>query len=83
MIITHPLRMRATEMNQRQMQWQLQPQAVSAPRCMVSGSRNIHRFGHSDMTRLVVAMGRLPELYMWNKRQFMSASDFETICYAT
>jgi len=82
-IITNPLRTRATEKNQRQRQWQLQPQAVSTPRPMVSGSRSIHRFGHSDMTRLVFAMGRLLELYMWNRRPFMSASDLETVSYAT
>jgi hypothetical protein len=82
-IITNPLRTRATERNQRQRQWQLQPQAVSTPRSMVSGSRSIHRFGHSDMTRLVFATGRLLELYMWNRRPFMSASDLETVSYAT
>jgi len=82
-IITNPLRTRATEKNQRQRQWQLQPEAVSTPRSMVSGSRSIHRFGHSDMTRLVFAMGRLLELYMWNRRPFMSASNLETVSYAT
>jgi hypothetical protein len=41
-IITNPVRTRATEENQRQRQWQLQPQVVSTPRSMVSGSRSIH-----------------------------------------
>jgi len=82
-IITNPLRMRATERNQRQRQWQLQTQAVSTPRSVVSSSRSIHKFGHSDMTRLVFAMGRLLQLYMWNRRPFMSASDLETVRYAT
>jgi len=82
-IITNPLWTRATEKNQRQRQWQLQPQAVSTPRSMFSGSRSIHRFGHSDMTRLVLATGRLLELYRWNRRPFMSASDLETVSYAT
>jgi len=41
-IITNPLRTRVTEMNQRQRQWQLQAQAVSTPRSVVSGSRRIH-----------------------------------------
>jgi hypothetical protein len=82
-IITNPLRTRATEQIQRQGQWQLQPQAVSAPRSMVSGSRSMHRVGHSDMTRLVFATGRLLELYMWNSRPFVSASDLETVSYAT
>jgi hypothetical protein len=41
-IITNPLRMRATERNQRQRQWQLQPQAGSTPRFIVSGSCSIH-----------------------------------------
>jgi hypothetical protein len=82
-IITNPLRTRATERNQRQRQWQLQPQGVSTPGSVVSGSRSIHRFGHSDMTRLVFATGRLLGLYMWNKRPFMTASDLETVCCAT
>jgi hypothetical protein len=42
-IITYPLRTRATERNQRERQWQLQPEAVSTPRSVVSGSRSIHR----------------------------------------
>ena len=45
-IITNPLRTRATEKNQRYRQWQLQPQVVSTPRLLVSGSRSIHRVGH-------------------------------------
>jgi len=74
-IITNPLWMRATERNQRQRQWKLQPQAVSTPRSMVSSSCSIHRFDHSDMMRLVFATGRLLELYIWNRRPFMSARD--------
>ena len=35
------------------------------------------------MMRLVFAMGRLMELYMWNRRLFMSATDLETVSYAT
>jgi hypothetical protein len=35
------------------------------------------------MTRLVFATGRLLELNMWNTRLFMSASDLETVRYAT
>jgi len=82
-IITNPLQSQATEMNERQTQWQLQTQAVSTPRSMVSGSRCIHQFGHSDMTHLVFATSRLLELYMWNRRPFMSASVLETVSYAT
>jgi len=41
-ICTNPLRTRATERNQSQRQWQLQPQAVSTPRSVVSRSRSIH-----------------------------------------
>jgi hypothetical protein len=82
-IITNSLGTRAIERNQRQRQWQLQPQVVSTPRSVVSGSRSIHRFGHSDMTRLVFARGRLLELYMWNRRPFMSASGLETVSCAT
>jgi len=82
-IITNSLRTRATERNQRQRQWQVQTHAVSTSRSMVSGSRSIHRFGHSDMTRLVFATGRLLELYMCNRRPFTSASDLEMVSYAT
>jgi len=35
------------------------------------------------MTCLVFATGRLLELYMWNSRPFMSASDLEMVSYAT
>jgi hypothetical protein len=35
------------------------------------------------MTRLVFAMGRLLELYTRNRRPFISASDLETVSYAT
>jgi hypothetical protein len=34
------------------------------------------------MTRLLYATGRLLELYMWNGRLFMSASDLEKVSYA-
>jgi len=82
-IITNPLRSRATEPNQRQRQWQLQTQAASAPRSVVSSSCSIQWLGHSNMTCHVFATGRLLELYMWNRRPFMSASDMETVCCAT
>jgi len=82
-IITNPLQTGATEKNQRQSQWQLQLQAVSTPRSMVSSSRSIHRFGHRDMTCRVFATGSLLELYMWNWRPSMSASDLEMVHYAT
>ena len=82
-IITNPLRTCVTERNQRPRQWQLQTQAVSRPRSVVSSSRTIHRFGHSDMTSLVFATGRLLELYMWNRWLFLGASDLETVSYAT
>jgi len=63
-IIANPLQTQATETNLRRRQCQVRPQAVSTPRSMISGSPNIHRFGHTDMTRLVFATGRLLELYM-------------------
>jgi hypothetical protein len=81
--ITNPVRTRATEWNQRRRQWQLQPQAVSTPRSVVSSSRSIDRFGYSDMTRLAFATGRLLELYMWNRWPFMRASDLETVSCST
>ena len=82
-IITNPLQTRATDSNQRQRQWQMQLQAVSTPRSEVPGSRSIHRFSPTDMRRLGFAMGRLLELYMWNRRPFMSASNLEMLSYAT
>jgi len=33
--------------------------------------------------RLVFAPGRIMYLYMWNRQPFMSASDWEMVCYAT
>jgi hypothetical protein len=60
----------------------LQPQEVPTPRSMVSGSRSIYRFAHSDMTRLVFATGRLLELDIWNRRPFFCGSDFKTVSYA-
>ena len=50
---------------------------------MVSGSRSIHRFGQSEMTRLVFATSRLLELYKWKRQPFMSASELEKVSYAT
>jgi len=82
-IITNSLRTRATERNQWQRQWQLQPQAVCTPWSIVCSSHDIHRFGNSDMTRHVFATGRLQEVEMWNRRPFMSASELETVRYAT
>jgi hypothetical protein len=60
----------------------MQLQAVCTPLSMLSGSHSIHRFGHSDMTRLVFATGRLLELYLWNRQPFISASDLEMVGYA-
>jgi hypothetical protein len=34
------------------------------------------------MTPLGFATGRLLELYLWNSRPFMSASEFEMVSYA-
>jgi len=82
-IIRNPLRTRATERNQRQRQWQLQTHVLSKPRSVVSGSRSFHRVGHSNMMCPVSATGRLLEHYMWNRQLFMSASDLETVSYAT
>ena len=83
MIITNPLRTRATESNQRLRQWQLQTQAVSTRRSVVTGSHSIHRFGHSDKTHLVFATGWRLELYMWNRHPFISARDLDMVSYAT
>jgi len=82
-IITNPLQTRAAERNQRQRQWDLQTLVVSTPRSVVSGSCSIHRCGHSYVTPLQFAMGRLLELDMGNRRPFMSASDLETVTCAT
>ena len=80
-IITNPLQMRATERDHRQRQWQLQLQAVSTPRSMVTATRSIHLFGHSDNTGVVFTTGRLMELYMANRWPFMSVSNLEMVRY--
>jgi hypothetical protein len=82
-IITNPLQTQDTEKNPRQGQWQWQMQAAFTPRSVVSGIRSIHYVGHSNMTRPVFAKGRLLDLYMWNRRPFVSASDMEMVCYPT
>jgi len=81
--ITNPLRTRATERNHRQRHWQCQLQAVSTPPSVVASSRSIYRFGHWDMTHLEFATGRLLGLYLQNRWPFFSASDMETVSYAT
>jgi hypothetical protein len=83
MTITNPLRTHATERNQRQWQWQLQPQAVSTPRSVISSGRSIHWCTHWFLMRLVCAMGKLMELWMRNWGPFMSASNLEWVSYAT
>jgi len=83
MFIPNPLQMQSTEKNQRQRQWQLQRQAVSTPRSMVSGGRSIHRSGYSDTTRLVFATGGLLELYVWKRQPSMSGSHMTRVSYAT
>jgi len=80
---THPLQTQASEKNLRQKQWQLQMQAVSTPPSMVSGCCSIHQFCHWDMTHPLFATGRLLEFYIWNRWPLMSASDLETVSYAT
>jgi hypothetical protein len=80
-LMTNPLQMRASYNNQLQRQWQLQQPVVYTHRFIVSGSRSIHRFGHSDVTRLALSMGRLLEVYLWNRQPVMSARDLETVRY--
>jgi len=82
-IMACPMRTRATERNRRERQWQMQLQVVSTPRSVVSGSRSIHRFGHSNMTSLVFVKGRILELYMWKRVLFISACDLERVSCAT
>jgi len=74
-IVTNPLYTIAIEKNRRQVQWKLQPPVVSTAQCMVSGSRSIQQFAHWDKTRHMFKMGRLLELYMWNRRPLISASE--------
>jgi len=81
-IITNPLRTRATEMNQRERQWQFQPRAVCTPRSVVSGRHRICDFGHCNMTCFVFAASRVLELYMCNRKPFMSGSNLEMVSCA-
>jgi len=78
----NPLRTPATEWNRSQRKWEFQPQVVPTTQWVVSGSRSIHRFGHSDMMRLVYAKARLMELIMSNRWPFMRASHLEIVSYA-
>jgi hypothetical protein len=82
-IITNPLRMRTRESTHRRRPWELQLQAESTPRSIVSSSCSIHPFGYSDMTGLVLATGRLLTLYMWNRQPLMCGSDLEMVTYTT
>jgi len=82
-IITNPLQTQGTEKNQGQRQWQLLLQVVSTPPSVISSSHSMDWLGHSDMTCLEFATGRLLEHYMWNRRPFMSASNLEMVSYAT
>jgi len=75
--------MQATERNQGQRQWQLQPQAMSTPQSVVSDNYRIQWFGQSDMIRLVSSTGRLLVLYLWNRRPFVSGSNLERVGYST
>jgi hypothetical protein len=61
----------------------LQLQAASTHPSVVSGSCNIHRVDHTQMTWLVFVTGRLLDLNMWNEQPLMSASYLETVRYAT
>lgn len=61
----------------------MQPLKVSTSQSMFSGSRSIHRFGHTDMMHLVFATRRLLEVNMWNRRLCISASNLERVSYAT
>jgi len=82
-MITNSVRTRSIERNHRHRQWQLQPQVVSTPRSVFSGSCSIHWFGQLDITRLVFATGRLLELYMQNRWPCISRSDLEMVSYGT
>ena len=81
--IRNQLRLQATERNHRHRQWQLQPEPLSTPQSVVCGNASNHRFGHSNMTRLVFAMVRLMDLYIWNRLPFINASDLEMGSYTT
>jgi hypothetical protein len=82
-IITNPLQRQATERNLNPRPWQIQLQALSTPRSMVTGSCSIHWFGQSDITRLVLSIRRSLEIYMWNTQWVMSVRDSEMVIYAT
>jgi len=80
--ISNHLWIQAAETNHRERQSELQPQAVPTPQLVLSGSHSILQIVPSDMTHVVFATGRLMELYMCNRRRFMSASDLGRVSYA-
>ena len=84
--ITNPLRTQSKKSGDKRKdrQWheaQVQSQEFITPISQVVGSRSIHKYGHTDMTRLVFATSRLVERYMWKKRPFMNAMDLEMVGY--
>jgi len=81
--ITNPPPTEAIERNDRKRQWQLQLQAVSTPRSVVSGSLSVHYDVNTDMVLLVLAMSRLMQLNLWNTELLISASDLEMLSCAT
>jgi hypothetical protein len=82
-IITNPLRTQAAADNQRQWKLRLQLHAVSTPQTMVPSSRSFHQFGQSNIPYFTFATTRLLELHLWNRRSFISATNLETLSYAT
>jgi hypothetical protein len=81
--ITNPLQRKQGRLEQRQ--WSdspSHPQAASTPLVRIVGDRSIHRFGHSDMTRMVNHTSRYVELYMWTKQPFMNGEELETVGFA-
>jgi hypothetical protein len=83
-LITNPLQRKQGRSDQRQ--WSespLHPPAPLTPASRIVGGRSIHRFGHSDMTRMVSETSRNVELYMWTKQPFMNGEELETVSFAT
>lgn len=80
-VFTQPLRHSASTR-----QWSdspVQPAGLSSspPTSSIVGRRSIHRYGHSDMTRLVNETTRLVERFMWLQQPFMNSREVEQVSF--
>ena len=82
--ITFPLQQKTGRTERRQ--WSdgvIQREEELIPGSRIVGSRSIHRFGHTDMTRMINETSRKVELFMWTKQPFMNGMELEEVGFPT